>query len=86
MQSGKRNTKCWLFEYEPSVSNAPEPLMGWNSGGSLQQIKLSFPTREDAVAYADKIGVDYEVIEPKNRVIAPKSYSANFAFTRRSSF
>lgn len=86
MQSGKRKTKKWVFEYMPVVKNAPEPLMGWNSGGTLQQIRLEFDTQQEAVAYAEKHGIEYELIEPKERLIAPKSYSANFAFSRRSAF
>jgi len=86
MQSGKRRTKKWVFEYTPDVKNAPDPLMGWSSGGTLQQIHLEFDTKEEAVAYAQKKGIPVQVIEPKIRAVTPKSYAANFAFNRRSSF
>ena len=82
MQSGKRKTKHWLFEYSPDVANTPDPLMGWNSGGTLQQIKLEFDTKEHAIAYAKKKHVDYVVIEPHERETIPKSYDANFQNNR----
>lgn len=86
MQSGRRRTKKWVFEYTPDVKNAPDPLMGWSSGGTIQQIHLEFDSKDEAIAYAQKKGVAFQVIEPKKRAVAPKSYSANFAFNRRSSF
>lgn len=86
MQSGKANTKAWLFEYGADVKNAPEPLMGWSSGGTLQQIRLEFDTKEMAIAYATSHNIEFELAEPQKRSIKPKSYSANFAFGRRSAF
>lgn len=86
MQSGKAKTKLWKLEFAPDVKNAPEPLMGWNSGGTLQQINLHFDTAEEAVAYARAHNLAYEVLEPKKRSVKPKSYAANFAFNRRSAF
>ncbi len=86
MQSGKRKTKYWVFEYMPVVKNTPEPLMGWNSGGTLQQVRLEFNTANEAIAYANKKGIPYEVLEPHSRVVHPKSYTNNFAYNRRTAF
>ena len=86
MQSGRAKTKYWVFEYKPAQKNTPEPLMGWNSGGTLEQIKLKFDSQEAAIAYADKHGIEYELIEPKKRIVTPKSYAANFAFSRKMPF
>lgn len=86
MQSGRRGTQKWVFEFEVDVKNEPDPLMGWNSGGTLQQVRLSFDSKEEALRYAEKKGIAVEVIEPKKRAVNPKSYAANFAFNRRSAF
>lgn len=86
MQSGKAKTKHWVLEYGPDVKNAPEPLMGWNSGGTLEQIRLEFATKEAAIAYCEGRAIAHECTEPKKRTVKPKSYSANFAFNRRSAF
>lgn len=86
MQSGRAKTHHWVFEYAPAQKNAPEPLMGWNSGGTLQQIRLEFDSKEQAIAYAKEKGVAYEVFEPKKRVYKPKSYAANYAWDKRTAF
>ena len=84
MQSGQAATKDWLLEFEPEEPRTIEPLMGWTSSGDMkQQIKLTFDTKEEAVAYCEQIGIAYQVFEPepvKRRIM---SYSDNFAFTRR---
>lgn len=86
MSSGRAKTKRWCFEYKPAVKNLPEPLMGWNSGGTVQQIKLFFNTKDEAIEYAKKHRIEYEVIEPKKREYEPKSYASNFAHDRRTAF
>lgn len=83
MQSGRANTKRWLMEYDPSEQQEADPLMGWaGSGDTNRQLKLWFDTKEEAVSYAVRKGLDYKVEEPKERVVVPKSYADNFAFRR----
>lgn len=86
MQSGRKKTKMWVLEFEPATKKSPDPLMGWNSGTTLEQIRLEFDTQEAAIAHANKLGVAYEVIEPKERIMKPKAYASNFAFARRQPF
>ena len=87
MQSGRAKTREWMFEYEPLTPNTPEALMGWNSAGdTLSQIKLKFPTKEAAIAYAKARHIAYEVIDPKPIRSGPKSYAANFSFNRRRAY
>jgi hypothetical protein len=79
MQSGTAKTKRWLLEYEATTPRRPEPLMGWvSSGDTLNQVRLSFPTKDEAVAYAEKQGLEYTVSEPHNRQIKPNNYVMNF--------
>jgi hypothetical protein len=83
MQSGRAKTAKWVLEFEPSAQKAHDPLMGWTSSGDTrQQLKLEFPTREAAIAYASVRGIAHTVQEPHDRTVRPKSYAANFAWTR----
>jgi hypothetical protein len=60
-----------------------EPLMGWTSSGDMkQQLTLRFDTKEDAIAYCEREGVPYEVIEPKEPIPRRIAYADNFAFRR----
>ena len=43
-----------------------EPLMGWTSSADMrQQVHLAFDTGEEAMAYAERHGIPYQVFEPK---------------------
>src|SRR5579871_1653939 len=83
MQSGRAKTKRWLLEYEPSDRVEPDPLMGWSgSHDTDRQLNLWFDTKEEAVVFAKAKGLNFTVVEPHDRIIRPKSYADNFAFTR----
>jgi hypothetical protein len=63
MTSGRAGTKRWLLA-EPQSAPFIEPLMGWTgSTDPMAQVRLTFPSREAAVAYATRQGLDYEVRE-----------------------
>jgi hypothetical protein len=83
MQSGTAKTQDWQLDYEPEQPRVIEPLMGWTSSTDMkQQLTLRFETREEAVAYCEREGIPYQVIEPnaiKQRTVA---YADNFAFRR----
>ena len=58
-QSGKANTGRWLLEFERQQPQRPDPLTGWNgSGDTNPQVRLTFPTKEAAIAYCDKHGLE----------------------------
>ena len=83
MQSGTAQTKKWVLEYEQATRRQPDPLMGWISAqDTLNQIRLRFDMLEEAIAYAQKHGIDYQIIEPHERVVKPKSYADNFRYDR----
>jgi hypothetical protein len=87
MQSGAAKTREWVLEYEPERPREADPLMGWTSSADMkQQIRLSFPTREEAVAYAVKNGVPYRIFEPHGRAKSKKAYADNFKFGRVGSW
>ncbi|MCF8470252.1 MAG: ETC complex I subunit [Parvibaculum sp.] len=84
MQSGRAKTKKWLLDFEPASARQIEPLMGWTSSRDTKaQVRLRFDTREEAIAYAEKHGIDYEVFEPNIQRRAIKAYADNFKFGRK---
>jgi len=78
MQSGKRNTKNWILEFD-TFSTGTDPLMGWiSSKDTMSEVKLEFETKDEAINYAKKNNVDFYVVEPQKRKIIKKSYTDNF--------
>ena len=78
MQSGLGKSIKWILEYE-TKDPTKNPLMGWESSSdTLSELKLEFSTMENAINYAKKKKIDYEIIEPKKRKIVKKSYADNF--------
>ncbi len=84
MQSGKANTKRWVLEFEPKTARWSDPLMGWTQTTDLDgQVRVRFDTMEEAVAYAQRNGIAFQLVEakPPKRII--KAYSDNFAVDRK---
>tara|TARA_B100000674_G_scaffold419067_1_gene369721 strand:+ start:1117 stop:1398 length:282 start_codon:yes stop_codon:yes gene_type:complete len=78
MQSGLGKTDKWIIEFE-TKNPTKNPLMGWESSSdTLSELKLEFSSKDQAINYAKKMKIDYEIIEPKRRRIIKKSYADNF--------
>ena len=78
MQSGKKNTKTWLLEFD-TLDSGINPLTGWETSiDTMSEVKLEFSTREKAINYAKKNNIDYYIVEPQERKIIKKSYADNF--------
>ena len=78
MQSGIGKTKNWILEYIDKKTGI-NPLMGWESSNhTLSEVKLEFSTKENAIRYAKKNKLTFELIEPKEKKIIKKSYADNF--------
>ena len=85
MQSGQAKTHDWVLDYEPEEPRVVEPLMGWTSSADMKsQVRLLFPTKDEAVSYAERHGIAYQVQEPKPAQRHGLSYADNFAFARRA--
>ena len=85
MQSGKAKTGYWVLEFEPEKPRRIDPLMGYTSSGDMKsQVRLTFDTREEAVAYAEREGLAYRVDEPKQPVRRQISYAENFRYDRKT--
>lgn len=84
MQSGKAKYDNWVLEFEAATPRTVDPLMGWTSSADTRsQVKLTFDTKEEAIAYCEREGLAYHVLQvnPVAKVIK-KSYSDNFKFGR----
>ena len=79
MQSGRALTDQWILEFERSEAQRPDPLMGWAGSGDTQaQVTLSFASREEAEAYADRYGIPARVIPTPPRRLKLQAYADNF--------
>jgi len=78
-QSGKFGTGRWLLEFERQEAQRPDPLTGWNgSGDTRTQVRLSFKTKDDAIAYAEKQGFDVHVVPAAPVSLKLQAYADNF--------
>ena len=84
MQSGRANTDQWVLEFEPASARWPDALMGWTQTTDASgQVSIPFDTRQEAIAYAQKHGVAFHLIEPKPARRIIKAYADNFAANRK---
>ena len=78
MQSGRAN-EPWVLECESNTANDAEPLMGWTSSeDTATQVSLTFDSKENALAFAEKKGWNATVMQENTRRIKPKNYNDNF--------
>lgn len=79
MQSGRARTGQWVLEFEPAEAKKPDPLTGWaGSGDTREQVRLSFPTAEAAMAYAEREGISAHIIPAPQRTLKLQAYADNF--------
>ena len=79
MQSGRANTKSWSLVLLDDSKVSKDGLMGWHGGTStVNQVKLKFSTKEEAIDYANRNNLNYEVLESSERKVISKSYADNF--------
>ena len=78
MQSGLGKSDKWILEFE-TKNPTQNPLMCWESSDdTMSELRLEFSSRDNAINYAKKKKIDFEIIEPKKRKIVKKSYADNF--------
>ena len=86
MSSGTAKTKLWVLEFAHSEARRIDPLMGWTSSDDTQtQVRLQFDTKDAAVDYAERHGIQATIVEPQKRAtnVRPGGYGENFATNRR---
>lgn len=79
MQSGKARTDEWVLEFEQSEARRPDPLMGWTGSADTQsQVVLTFPTKDEAKAYATRYGITARVHATPPKTLKLQAYADNF--------
>lgn len=78
-QSGRANSGLWLLEFERSEAQRPDPLTGWNgSGDTNTQVKLTFRTKDEAIAYAERRGLAFHIVPATPVKLKLQAYADNF--------
>ena len=78
-QSGKANAGRWLLEFERQEALLPDPLTGWNgSGDTNPQVRMTFASKDAAIAYCEKRGLAYHVLAAAPVRLKLQAYADNF--------
>ena len=78
MQAGKQRSRRWQLVFEPRYGLERDPLMGWSgSRDVMRHVTLSFPSRERAVAFAERQGWSYTVVAPREERTKPRFAADN---------
>ena len=84
MQSGQAKTHQWELQFEPASARLADPLMGWTQTADMNgQVRIRFPTRDEAIAYARRHSIPFEVVPEGRHERIIKAYADNFAFQRK---
>ena len=84
MQSGKAKLAAWELVFEPAAARTSDALMGWTLTTDTDgQIRLSFDTREEAVSFATRHGIAFELLPEEKQPKIIKAYADNFSFHRK---
>ena len=86
MQSGRAGRE-WLLVFDSDAPERADRLMGWIGGGDTQtQVRLWFPTKEEAIAYAERNDIQFDLELPRERRVRTKAYADNFSYTRHENW
>ena len=78
-QSGKAKDGRWTLEVERTEPLRPDPLTGWaGSGDTETQLRLSFDSKDEALAYAKAKGLDVHLVPAPPVVLKLQAYADNF--------
>jgi hypothetical protein len=81
MQSGRAKLKNWVIQPDLETPRTPDALMGWaGADDTLAEIwgRLTFKTKEEAVAFAEAKGWTVTVQDAHDRTVTPRNYLDNF--------
>ena len=69
IQAGRRGTRSWILQFEPTKRPAIDFLMGWSGEGDTDtQVRLRFPDRTSAERFARAQGLEPIVIDRTLRI------------------
>lgn len=78
-QSGKAKAGRWTLEMERTEALRPDPLTGWaGSGDTETQLRLSFGSKDEALAYAKAKGLDVHLVPAAPIPLKLQAYADNF--------
>ena len=78
-QSGKAKAGRWTLEIERTEALKPDPLTGWaGSGDTETQLRLSFDSKDEALAYARSKGFEVHIISAPPVGLKLQAYADNF--------
>jgi FKBP-type peptidyl-prolyl cis-trans isomerase (trigger factor) len=79
MQSGKAHNDEWVLEFEQSEARFADALMGWTGSADTQsQVRLTFPSKDAAKAYAEKYGIAARIHATPPKRLKLQAYADNF--------
>ena len=81
-QSGKLHKDFWVLEHINDKGVKTDLLTGWKTTEINLTKKMKFSSKEDAISYAKKNNIDFEILKEVNNKISNKSYADNFKFKR----
>ena len=71
------------MEFENKSSTEVDPLTGWkNNNNLLENCRLKFLSLKEAVSYAEKNNLKFEILQEKEYKENIKTYADNFKFKR----
>ena len=77
-QSGKARDGQWTLEIERQEPQRPDPLTGWSgSGDTNTQVRISFKTKDEALAYAKAKGFTVHLIPAAPVGLKIQAYADN---------
>lgn len=78
-QSGRAQQGHWTLEFERREPLRPDPLTGWNgSGDTPTQVRLRFSSKEEALAYAERKGLEVHLVPAPPVSLKIQAYADNF--------
>lgn len=78
-QSGKARAGRWTLEMERKEALQPDPLTGWSGSGDTEtQLRLSFDSKDEALAYARSKGFEVHIVPAPPIQLKLQAYADNF--------
>jgi hypothetical protein len=78
-QWGKALAGKWVLEFERQEAQRADPLTGWNgSGDTNTQVRMTFATKEAAIAYCDRHDLAYHVVPAPPGALKIQANADNF--------
>jgi hypothetical protein len=82
--AGRAHAHEWVLTFERCTPPELDELMGWTGGGDTlaTEVRLTFATRAEAVAYAERQGLEYEA-EPEPAQVSRVTLVPPWQWSRR---